>query len=89
MRLLDLPGLVLFIPAVVMLFLALQWGGHSHSWKSATIIGLIVGFGIMIILFALWQWHQKDNASIPFRIFTQRSVYSAAATLFFGLGAVQ
>lgn len=49
----------------------------------------MVGFGVMMVLFVFWQSHQKDNASIPFRIFTQRSVYSAVATLFFGLGSVQ
>ena len=88
-KLLDLPGLALFCPAVIMLLLALQWGGHKYPWKSATVIGLIVGFGIMMGLFATWQWHLKDNASIPFRILTQRSVYSAFAATFFGLGSVQ
>ena len=88
-KLLDLPGLLIFIPSVIMLLLALQWGGHTYPWKSATIIGLIIGFGVMIFIFTVWQWYQKDNASIPFRILTQRSVYSSVATLFFGLGSVQ
>lgn len=86
---LDLPGLLIFMPAVIMLLLALQWGGHTYAWKSATIIGLIIGFGIMMIMFAAWQWHQQDEASIPPRIMGQRNVYSAAGMVFFGLGAVQ
>jgi len=72
-----------------MLLLALQWGGKRNPWKSATIIGLIIGFVIMICLFAIWEWHQQDEASIPPRIMGQRSVYSAAAIVFFGLGSVQ
>lgn len=72
-----------------MLLLALQWGGNRNPWNSATTIGLIVGFAIMISLFTLWQWYQKEEASIPPRIMKQRSVYSAAAVVFFGLGSVQ
>ena len=72
-----------------MLLLALQWGGKRNPWKSTTIIGLIIGFVIMICLFTVWQWHQQDEASIPPRIMGQRSVYSAAAIVFFGLGSVQ
>lgn len=84
---LDLPGILLFVPAVVMLLLALQWGGHSYSWNSATIIGLFIGFGVMMILFGLWQWHEQENASIPLRILNQRNVYSTAFMSFLGLGA--
>jgi MFS family permease len=84
---LDLLGLLLFIPAVVMLLLALQWGGNAHAWKSATVIGLIVGFTLLITLFGLWQWHQNEEASIPLRVLGQRNVYSAAAMVFFGLGS--
>ncbi|KUJ19995.1 major facilitator superfamily transporter [Mollisia scopiformis] len=86
---LDLPGLMLFIPAVVMLLLAVQWGGNKYAWKSSTIIGLFVGFGLTIILFAAWQWRQQDEASIPPRIIGQRSILSAMAIVFLGMGSVQ
>ena len=72
-----------------MLLLAVQWGGNRNPWKSATTIGLIVGFVVMTSIFAVWEWHQQDEASIPPRIMGQRSVYSAAAIVFFGLGSVQ
>src|SRR5436305_3814819 len=47
---------------------------------------LFRSFGIMFIMFAAWQWHQQDEASIPPRIMGQRNVYSAAGMVFLGLG---
>lgn len=85
---LDLPGLFLFVPAVIMLLLALQWGGNTHPWNSATILGLIIGFALLIIVFLLWQWYQGEEASIPIRLFRQKNVYSAVGVLYFGLGSV-
>jgi MFS family permease len=84
---LDLPGLLLFAPAIVMLLIALQWGGRSYAWKSATVIGLLVGSVVMMLLFGLWQWHQQENASIPLRILHQRNVYATTSMSFLGLGA--
>lgn len=84
---LDLPGLFLFLPAVIMLLIAVQWGGGKFPWKSATIIGLLVGAAATMFLFVLWQWHQKDEASIPFSVMGNRSVYSASVLVFMGLGA--
>lgn len=85
---LDLPGLALFIPGVLMLLLAVQWGGNRFAWKSATIIGLFIGFGIMMIIFGFWQWHEQEEASIPPRIIGNRTIIFAATTSFLGLGAM-
>lgn len=71
-----------------MILMAMQWGGHGYAWSSATIIGLLVGFVLTIALFCVWQWRQQEEASIPPRIFLQRSVWTASAILFFGLGSV-
>ncbi|TVY80813.1 Efflux pump roqT [Lachnellula suecica] len=86
---LDLPGLALFMPSIVMLLVALQWGGNRFHWKSPTVLGLIMGFIIMMLMFVAWQWRQQEEASIPPRIAKQRSLYSAAAICFFGMGAIQ
>jgi Fungal trichothecene efflux pump (TRI12) len=88
MKHLDLPGLVLFIPGVLMTLLAVQWGGNKFAWKSATIIGLFVGSALMIALFGAWQWHQQDEASIPPRIIGNRTVIFSAIVSFLGLGCV-
>jgi hypothetical protein len=85
----DLPGLFLFVPAIIMLLLAVQWGGNKYAWKSATIIGLFVGFGLTMIVFAGWQWRQQDEASVPPRIIRQRSILAAMVIVFMGMGSVQ
>lgn len=86
---LDLPGLLLFIPSVIMLLLAVQWGGNKYAWKSSTIIGLFVGFGLTMLAFAAWEWRQQDEASIPPRIIRQRSILAAIVIVFLGMGSVQ
>ncbi|CZR59097.1 related to MFS toxin efflux pump (AflT) [Phialocephala subalpina] len=86
---LDLPGLLLFIPSVIMLLIAVQWGGNKYAWRSSTIIGLFVGFGLTMLAFAAWEWRQQDEASIPPRIIRQRSILAAILIVFFGMGSVQ
>ena len=80
---LDMPGAVFIISAVCCLLLALQWGGIVVPWRSARIIGLLSGFGLLIIAFGLLQWQSKEKATIPLRILRQRSVIMGAWFLFF------
>ncbi|KAB8259491.1 major facilitator superfamily domain-containing protein [Aspergillus pseudonomiae] len=84
---LDLIGASLLIPAIVCLLLALQWGGNKYPWNSSRVIGLFVGFGLMIIIFAFSQIKLGDRATLPPGILKQRSVLSATMfALFFGGG---
>lgn len=88
-RQLDLPGFVLFLPAILMLLLAIQWGGNQYPWKSATIIGLLCGAVATLVVFGVWQWRQQDAASIPPRIIMQRSILFGALTNLFIMGSSQ
>ncbi|KAJ7671545.1 major facilitator superfamily domain-containing protein [Mycena polygramma] len=69
-------GTVIFIPAIICLLLALQWGGSKYEWKNARIIALFVIFGVFISIFVAIQIWQQDNATVPPRIFKQRSIWS-------------
>ncbi|TGO28140.1 hypothetical protein BPAE_0031g00050 [Botrytis paeoniae] len=66
----DGPGLVLFAASITMLLLALQWGGVDYAWSSSVIIGLFVGFVVVLLLFIFWDIHRADGGLIPVRIFT-------------------
>ncbi len=70
-----------------MLLLALQWGGATYPWNNSRIIGLFVGFALMIALFIYWNIRQGDNGTLPPRLFKNRNVVSAMLlTFFFGAG---
>ncbi|KAF7905078.1 uncharacterized protein EAF01_005599 [Botrytis porri] len=66
----DGPGLVLFAASITMLLLALQWGGVDYAWSSSVIIGLFVGFVVVLLLFIFWDIRRADSGLIPIRIFT-------------------
>ncbi|KAF8863427.1 putative HC-toxin efflux carrier [Acephala macrosclerotiorum] len=74
----DLYGTVVFIPAIISLLLALQWGGTKYEWGSWRIILLFVFFGILIIAFTSIQFWKQDVATIPPQIMKKRSMWSAA-----------
>jgi hypothetical protein len=74
----DLPGTTLFLPAIICLLLALQWGGSEYQWKDGRIIGLFVVFGVLIIGFIAIQIWKQEDATVPPRVFKNRNVWGAA-----------
>jgi MFS family permease len=70
----DPVGTVVFIPAIVCLLLALQWGGSTYPWSDGRIIALFVVFGVLIIAFVGIQIWRGEDATVPPRIFMQRSI---------------
>jgi MFS family permease len=78
LRALDLEGNMCFIPGVVCLLLALQWGGAKYPWGSGRIIALFVLFGVFIITFITFQALKKDRAMVPPRVFLNRTVWSCS-----------
>lgn len=74
------------MPAVICLLLALQWGGTTYAWSNGRIIALFVVFGILIIAFVFIQYIQKEDATVPFRIVSDRSVW-AGSIYAFGVGS--
>jgi hypothetical protein len=84
---LDVIGNAILIPAVICLLLALQWGGSTYPWKSAKIIGLFVGFGLLTALFIASQLWLDERGTLPPRLFKNRNmVFAMAFAFFFGAG---
>jgi len=78
LMLFDPWGTLVFIPAIVSLLLALQWGGSKYPWRSGRIIALFVVFGILVIVFIGVQLWKQDQATIPPRLLKKRSIWSSA-----------
>jgi len=70
----DWVGVFLSLCSVICLLLELQWGGIEYAWSDSKVWGLILGFGLIAIVFAIEQWYLGDNAIIPFRLHRQRTV---------------
>ncbi|KAF2272622.1 MFS general substrate transporter [Westerdykella ornata] len=85
---LDLIGFAALIPSVICLLLALQWGGVQYPWSDARIIALLVVFGVLGAAFIALEFWQGENAMLPSRIFTQRSVSYASFYGFCTSGAI-
>ncbi|KAJ5382714.1 Major facilitator superfamily domain general substrate transporter [Penicillium concentricum] len=74
----DPMGTTLFLPAIICLLLALQWGGTIYTWNSWRIIVLFCLFAVLVLLFVFVQYVQQDNATVPPRIFFRRAICFAA-----------
>ncbi|OTB09513.1 hypothetical protein M426DRAFT_70740 [Hypoxylon sp. CI-4A] len=82
---LDLVGAVVLIPAIIMLLLALQWGGVQFPWGDKRIVGLFAGAGSMALLFIAIEHYQQDKGLLPPRFFRDRNLLCAMLfALFFG-----
>ena len=70
----DIPGTLIFFPCIVCLLLALQWGGQQYAWSDGRIIALLVLFGVLLIIFIVIQIIRQEAATVPPRIFKQRTI---------------
>lgn len=77
---LDPFGTAVFVPAIVCLLLAMQWGGSTYSWQNARVIVLLILFGMLLITFIFIQRWKGTTATIPPHIIKQRSVAAGLLT---------
>lgn len=84
---LDPLGFILIVPATVCLLCALQWGGVQYPWNDSRIIALFVLFAVLSIAFVGTQAWRQDEATVPPRIFLQRTILSSCAASI-GIGSL-
>jgi hypothetical protein len=77
LRNLDFVGTAIFLPSLICLLLALQWGGQKYNWSNVRIIVLFVLFGVGLCVWIYTQYRRQDRATVPPRIIKNRNVWGA------------
>ncbi|KAI1443547.1 MFS multidrug transporter [Annulohypoxylon stygium] len=85
-RILDLVGFIIFAPAAVMFFLALEFGGNRYAWDSSIVIGLLCGSVATFAVFLVWEWRKGPEAMVPFELLRVRIQWCASLLMFAFLG---
>ncbi|PHH55546.1 Efflux pump aflT [Ceratocystis fimbriata CBS 114723] len=85
---LDPIGTLFFIPSIVSLLLALQWGGSQYEWDSWRIILLFSVFAVAFIAFGVVQIVMPKTATVPRHVICQRSMLAGAFFMLFLSGAM-
>lgn len=69
----DWIGSLFVIGSSIMLLLALDFGGVTHPWDSATVICLLIFSIVVLSLFVLNEWKLAKYPVIPLVLFRHRS----------------
>ncbi|GAB5589437.1 hypothetical protein Unana1_04337 [Umbelopsis nana] len=64
----DWLGIALSILFVVLLLLALSWGGVKYAWDSPHVIGTFVGAGVSLVLLGFIEGWVAKEPLIPFQV---------------------
>lgn len=76
-RYFDLLGFFLFAVTVLLLLLALQYGGNAYRWNSPQVIGLFCGSAAGLVVWLCWNHYRGEEALIPASMVRQRTVWVA------------
>ncbi len=78
---LDVVGALMIMVATLLFLLPLTLGGHSYSWASLPILGMLGLSATIFILFA-WYQFQPEEPLLPPRIFGNQVISLTSATTF-------
>lgn len=83
---LDIYGNFFFMPAIISVLLALQWGGSTYPWSDWRIILLFTIFAALLYVFICIQFRNPDTATVSPKLLARRSIW-ASAWFSFNLGS--
>ena len=80
----DWIGILLLIAGVVPLLIGLTWAGITYPWGSVQVITTMVGGGVILIAFAVWENHAAEPI-LTLHLFESRA-FTVAVILSFVMG---
>jgi len=83
----DPVGTFTIMAAVVCYLLALQWGGVTKPWSDSTVIGTLVGFVLLLIVFFVNEYFMGERALLQGRLLKNRIIIVACLYVIFLAGA--
>lgn len=69
----DLVGVGLLIAATICFVLGVEYGQGKYSWGSSKVIGLLVGFVLILLVWTVNEWWMGERAMIVPRIIRDRT----------------
>lgn len=84
---LDPVGIFFFVPSMVCLILALQWGGTTYAWSDPKMIGLLVTFAVLLVAFGIVETLTPETAMAPTRVVLNRSIAGSMVFTFLNYGS--
>ncbi|KAF2831015.1 MFS general substrate transporter [Ophiobolus disseminans] len=79
----DPLGVSLVMGGIISFILAVEYGGQKKPWNSSTVIGLFVGWVLIWIAFAAWEYFNDERAMLQRRLIRLRYVWQPSAFQFF------
>ncbi|KAJ1921517.1 hypothetical protein H4219_000554 [Mycoemilia scoparia] len=70
----DFWGVLIFLTMMLLLLLALNWGGREFPWDSAIVIAFLTIAGYLLIVFILFENRIPSEPIIPMTLFKKRNV---------------
>ncbi|KAI8945469.1 MFS general substrate transporter [Xylaria longipes] len=83
----DPIGTTLLLGGIISYILALQYGGATHAWNSSVVVGLLVGFAVIMIIFAVFEVWQGERSMLVPRILKNHVVGVGSIFQFFFAGS--
>ena len=80
----DWPGIALLIAGVLPILVGLTWAGITYPWGSVQVIGTLVGGGVILAIFAIWE-NRAAEPVLSLHLFESRA-FTVAVILSFLMG---
>ncbi|KAK6442461.1 hypothetical protein LTR95_001293 [Oleoguttula sp. CCFEE 5521] len=81
-RTLDLAGLITFMPGIIVLIMALQFGGVTIEWSDWRMTILLLTSAVLAVVFFTVQWQAGSKGMFPLGLLKDRTVALGAITQF-------